>query len=64
LQSYQTSLKCKAWSYRASDGACRLFTNTPDQAPAVSLVVENSTEAQRAWYSGQGELFDELFDGG
>ena len=44
------SAKCKEWSFRASDGACRLFIDNrgPNQA-AVALVPNIS------WHSGVGE---------
>lgn len=46
-----TPLQCKRWSFRSSDGACRLFKSGSD-VRAVSL--QGATPKDQQWYSGTG----------
>ena len=54
-QSYRTSNKCKAWSFRFEDGACRLFTNSPFNSNNAVKIQSDSDEEQ-LWHSGTGAL--------
>ncbi|KAL4425071.1 hypothetical protein ABPG77_010385 [Micractinium sp. CCAP 211/92] len=47
-----TSAKCKEWSYRPADRACRLFIDSKGQNQA-SVEQESSTAYQRNWTSGE-----------
>lgn len=49
--SQLTSIKCKQWSYRASDGACRLWSNANQNDKGVSLSLETK---YTDWASGSG----------
>ncbi|KAL4433924.1 hypothetical protein ABPG75_000365 [Micractinium tetrahymenae] len=48
--SYETAYKCKAWSYRERDGACRLWTNNPfDHGGGSAPVQVGSREKCSCW---------------
>ena len=55
MQSCMTSNKCKAWSFRSKDGACRLFTNSPFNSKNAVAIQKNSDE-DKVWQSGTGAL--------
>ena len=44
-------LQCKAWSFRESDGACRLFEDDPGNGKDLQLKTGNDRDA---WVSGVG----------
>ncbi|KAL4431042.1 hypothetical protein ABPG75_006298 [Micractinium tetrahymenae] len=50
-----TSAKCKEWSYRPADRACRLFIDFKGQNQA-SVALLSSTAYQRNWTSGEAAV--------
>ncbi|PSC74350.1 putative UDP-N-acetylglucosamine-peptide N-acetylglucosaminyltransferase SPINDLY [Micractinium conductrix] len=45
--------RCKRWSFRSADAACRLFA--PPGAAVAPAAVQRASEAQNEWYSGTWE---------
>jgi hypothetical protein len=52
VQAFAGPSKCKRWSFRSSDGVCRLFG--PPAVGVVPLAVSYASNDDRAWYSGEG----------
>ncbi len=60
-QAAAAVIRCKRWSYRAADGACRLYSPDVPGQQAVSWVGGGVTEEQQAWFSGSAER-PQMFD--
>jgi hypothetical protein len=54
LQAAANSAKCKQWSYRPADRACRLFIDNQGQNQA-SVALLNTNAYQGNWTSGMSE---------
>lgn len=48
------SAKCKEWSYRPADRACRLWINSPG-GNQKSIALLSNTSYYTNWTSGEGE---------
>lgn len=54
-QTAAAVIRCKRWSYRAADGACRLFSPDRPGQRTVGLPGSGALPQDQAWFSGTAE---------